>query len=103
MINETEDVEPLFKFTYVSGDKVITEKMFTADTWMKAAQEFVNFLRGAGFILDRDALQLNEEYLTSGTWFEGVCGRDMAQLDPEAVKIVNKYIQSMSRPIETKE
>lgn len=73
MINETEDGYPIFKFTYVSADETITEKGFTAETWIQAAQEFINFLRGAGFVLDSNALQLNERYFNPETWFKGVC------------------------------
>lgn len=78
-----------FRFEYIDDDYVTEEVYgtttveFSEDTWPVAARRFVDFLRGAGFVLtEQDVLELMRESVYEYDKANGVasshCGLDAA-------------------------
>ena len=63
------DIKPTWSFSYTDHDGAMTSKIFEADTWTLALYEFVNFLRGCGFIIGEDSIRLNEKHAVGEDWY----------------------------------
>lgn len=50
--------KPLWSFTRTSEDGTTDIKTFEAVEWTIALQEFINFLKGCGYTLDGDSVQI---------------------------------------------
>jgi hypothetical protein len=64
---------PTWGFTYRDIDGTISTKSFDTVSWTRALQEFVDFLKGTGFELDNDSIQINNRHDDSDNWFGGYC------------------------------
>jgi hypothetical protein len=64
---------PTWGFTYRDIDGAISTKSFEAISWTRALQEFVYFLKGAGFSLDDDSIQIKHEHYDESLWFGYIC------------------------------
>lgn len=63
------DTEPTWSFSYTEHDGAMTSKIFEADTWTLALYEFVNFLRGCGYIIGEDSIRINEKHSAVRDWY----------------------------------
>lgn len=63
------DTKPTWSFSYTEHDGAMTSKIFEADTWTLALYEFVNFLRGCGYIIGEDSIRLNEKHAVGEDWY----------------------------------
>lgn len=63
---------PLWSFTRTGEDGTTDTKTFEAVEWTIALQEFVNFLKGCGYILDGDSVQIKELH-EDERWFGNYC------------------------------
>lgn len=52
---------PSFSFSYSNGLGKHVVVSFQAETWPEALSEFVQFLQGAGYILQRDSVGINSK------------------------------------------
>jgi hypothetical protein len=64
---------PTWGFTYRDLDGAISTKSFDAVSWARALQEFVHFLKGAGFLLDDDSVQIKDDHYDNFNWFGNYC------------------------------
>ena len=59
----TDDMNDLMKntwtFAHTDCEGVTTTSSFEADTWPRALQQFVNFLKGAGFAVYGESIAIN--------------------------------------------
>lgn len=53
---------PLWSFTRTIEDGTTDIQAFEATTWTLALQEFVNFLKGCGYILEDDSIQIRQDH-----------------------------------------
>ena len=67
-----EYTKPLWSFTRTNEDGITDIKAFEADTWSQALQEFVNFVKGCGYVLAADAVQISND-VESEHWFGNYC------------------------------
>lgn len=77
-----------FKFKYTDTDGIdvygSTEVKFEAETWSDATRRFIDFLRGAGFVItDEDVLMFMSEAVyeydkANGSITSSHCGLDAA-------------------------
>jgi len=80
-----EYTKPVWSFTRTNEDGTVDIKRFEADTWSQALQEFMNFVRGCGYVLNDDAVQLRGDYDCEhwlGYWCEPA--EDYAPIDWES-------------------
>ena len=54
-----EIMQPTMTFTYVDHEGVVTTKEFTPSTWVSNLNEFVNFLRGCGYLVSNESIGVN--------------------------------------------
>lgn len=67
-----EYTTPLWSFTRTNEDGTTDIKTFEAVEWTIALQEFVNFLKGCGYILENDSIQIRNDY-EDERWFGNYC------------------------------
>ena len=72
-MNDNENNLPTWGFTYRDVDGAISTKSFEAVSWVRALQEFVYFLKGSGFNLDDDSIQIKDEHHDGYNWFGNYC------------------------------
>lgn len=58
---KTED-DTQFAFVTRSVDGVITTKQFSAQRWFEVLNEFIVFLNGSGFLIQRDSIAVNDRF-----------------------------------------
>jgi hypothetical protein len=64
---------PMWTFSYTDLDGNTSTKLFKTVSWVAALQEFVYFLKGTGFELDNDSIQINNRHDANDKWFGGYC------------------------------
>jgi hypothetical protein len=55
-----EPVESKMTFTYIDCEGIKTTKEFVMSNWVKGLDEYINFLRGCGFMIEKDGVAINE-------------------------------------------
>lgn len=50
---------PVFEFKYTNCEGTVNTMTFKAETWMEALENFIVFLKGAQFFVDRDSIFIN--------------------------------------------
>lgn len=68
----TEYEKPLWSFTRTNEDGTTDIKSFEAVTWSQALQEFVYFVKGCGYGLDDDSIQIKDSH-ENENWFGKYC------------------------------
>lgn len=56
-----ESHSPRFSLHYTNEDQKTCHTCFYAETWPEALSNFVQFLQGAGYILQRDSVGINSK------------------------------------------
>jgi hypothetical protein len=72
-MHDNENNIPTWGFTYRDIDGAISTKSFDAISWTRALQEFVYFLKGTGFNLDDDSIQIKDKHRDDFNWFGYIC------------------------------
>jgi hypothetical protein len=68
------DDQSTWSFHYTTTDGEQTIKSFDSDSWLKALQEFVYFLKGAGFELEADDIQVKgQPWRHDSDWYGAWC------------------------------
>ena len=68
--------QPVFSFLHEDSDGAVTTKTFEAESWTKALENFVHFLKGVGFIIDDKAIQVHSDHAWDNHWTGLYCGDD---------------------------
>jgi hypothetical protein len=66
--------QPVFSFLHEDSGGVVTTKTFEAESWTKALENFVHFLKGVGFTIDGESIQVHESHNWDNDWTGLYCG-----------------------------
>lgn len=65
--------QPVFSFLHEDIAGVVTTKTFEAESWVKALESFVYFLKGVGFVIEANSIQIHENHDGSDDWTGMYC------------------------------